>query len=179
MNASDLIVNSNPPEVSAEGIGWYVAHTRPRCEKKFAGLLVAAAVPHELPLVRSQRRYGARVRVHSKPLFPGYVFAQVPDERVRICYEQSLLVRLIRVEDERTFTRQLEDIRRIMASGLEAVVMPLFAKGCAVRVSGGPLRGMVGVVENANRMDGVVVFLDVLQQAVRVKIPAMDLRLED
>jgi transcription antitermination factor NusG len=118
------------------------------------------------------------VRVHEKPLFAGYVFAQVPDERVRECYQQQLLVRLIRVEDERTFTRQLEEIRRIVASGLEAEATPLFEKGCAVRVASGPLRGLAGLVENANRLDGVVVFLDVLQQAVRVKIPAMDLRLE-
>lgn len=167
------------PDVPAgEAVAWYVAHTRPRCEKKFAALLTAAGVSHELPLVRSQRRYGARVRVHAKPLFPGYVFVQVADERVRECYQQNLLVRLIPVADERTFTRQLEEIRRIMDSGLDAVVTPLFEQGCTVRVASGPLRGLVGVVENSGRLDGVVVFLDVLQQAVRVKIPAMDLRLE-
>ncbi len=178
MNARGTEPDQEPNVTPGEGVAWYVAHTRPRCEKKFAALLTAAGVSHELPLMRSQRRYGARVRVHAKPLFPGYVFAQVADEKVRECYQQNLLVRLIRVEDERTFTRQLEEIRRIMESGLDAVVTPLFERGCTVRVASGPLRGLAGVVENSARLDGVVVFLDVLQQAVRVKIPAMDLRLE-
>jgi transcription antitermination factor NusG len=167
------------PAVSGEETaGWHVAHTRPRCEKKFAAMLGAAGVAHELPLAKSQRRYGARVRVSEKPLFPGYVFVRVADERMRRCYEQDLLVRLIRVTDEKTFMRQMEGIRRLLASGLEAQVRPLFAKGRVVRVIAGPLRGMSGVVENPDRMDGVLVFLDVLQQAVKVKIPAMDLRLE-
>lgn len=178
MSARGTELDKEPAAVPEEGAAWYVAHTRPRCEKKFAALLTAAGVAHELPLLRSQRRYGVRVRVHAKPLFPGYVFAQVAEERVRECYQQNLLVRLIRVEDVRTFTRQMEEIRRVVASGLEAVVTPLFEKGRTVRVTAGPLRGMSGVVEDPDRMDGVLVFLDVLQQAVKVKIPAMDLRLE-
>lgn len=57
---------------------WVVCHTRPRCEKKFAALLVAEKLAHYLPVVASVRRYAKQTKRFTKPLFPGYVFAQVP-----------------------------------------------------------------------------------------------------
>ena len=50
---------------------WYVCHTKPRCEKKFAALLKAEAIEHYLPLVESVRRYGRTTKRYSKPLFSG------------------------------------------------------------------------------------------------------------
>ena len=38
------------------GPHWFVCHTRPRCEKKFAGLVAREQFAHYLPLVRSVRR---------------------------------------------------------------------------------------------------------------------------
>jgi transcription antitermination factor NusG len=156
---------------------WHVAHTKPRCEKKFAALLTAEGFTHELPVTRVQRRYGVRIRVHVKPLFPGYVFTRVPVTLRSRCYQQNLIVRLIEVTDEATFLTQLEAVRRVLASGLETFVRPLFAKGRMVQVVSGPLRGMHGVVDDPDRPGGVIIMMDALQQGVLVKIPAVDLRL--
>lgn len=169
-------LDASAPLPSAPAGQWHVAHTKPRCEKKFSALLTAEGFPHELPLMRAQRRYGARIRVTTKPLFPGYVFLQVPPEERTRCYQQNLVVRLITVTDETKFLTQLEEIRRVVASGLEAAVKPLFAKGRLVQVVSGPLRGLQGVVEDPTRPNGVMIMLDVLQQGLVVKIPAVDLR---
>ncbi len=56
---------------------WFVCHTKPRCEKKFAAMLLADGFTHYLPLVRSVRNYEDRKRTFMKPLFLGYVFTEV------------------------------------------------------------------------------------------------------
>jgi len=174
----DPVADAPPVAAAASFLPtWHVAHTRPRCEKKFAALLTSEKFEYELPLLRAQRRYGPRVRVHSSPLFPGYVFLRVPAELRRRCYQQNLLVRLLPVEDELRFLTQLEDVRRVMASGLDAIVLPLFTKGKEVVVVSGPLRGLTGVVDNPDRPSGVIIRVDALQQGLLVKISASDLKL--
>ena len=96
---------------------WLVCHTKPRCEKKFAALMQAEKLEHYLALTQSVRRYGTQTKRFTKPLFPGYVFAQVPAERKTRIYQQDLLVRAITVEDVPKFLRQLEDVKAIVASG--------------------------------------------------------------
>jgi transcriptional antiterminator RfaH len=155
---------------------WLVCHTKPRCEKKFAALLTAEKFEHYLPLVTSVRRYAQQTKRFTKPLFPGYVFAQVPAERKARIYQQDLLARAILVEDVPKFLRQLADVRTIVASGLELSVMPLLTKGRRVRISGGPLNGLEGHVDNPVNPQGVVIAVDVLQQGLLVKVPAENLQ---
>ena len=76
---------------------WSVAHTKPRCEKKFASLMQQEAFAHYLPLIQSIRRYGTQKKTFTKPLFPGYVFALVPPGRKARIYQQDLLARAIPV----------------------------------------------------------------------------------
>ncbi|HNC24607.1 MAG TPA: transcription termination/antitermination NusG family protein [Opitutaceae bacterium] len=156
-----------PPAAS-----WCVCHTRPRCEKKFAALAAAEGVEHYLPLLTSVRRYPGQTKRFTKPLFPGYVFALVPTERRARMYQQDLLARLIPVPDEGPFLRQLADVRAIVASGYELSVRPLLARGRRVRVSGGPLRGLEGFVDDSSNPGEIVVSVDVLQQGLHVRLPA-------
>ncbi|MDO8541223.1 MAG: transcription termination/antitermination NusG family protein [Opitutaceae bacterium] len=151
---------------------WLVCHTKPRCEKKFAALMSAEKFEHYLPLVDSVRRYGQQTKRFTKPLFPGYVFALVPAERKPRIYQQDLLARAIHVIDVPKFLRQVEDVRRIVASGLELSVMPLLTKGRRVKIIGGPLHGLEGLVDNPANPQGVVISVDVLQQGLLVKVPA-------
>ena len=156
---------------------WFVCHTKPRCEKKFAELLRREACEHSLPLIASERRYGARIRRFTKPLFTGYVFAQVAPERRNRLYQQELLVRFLPVPDEAAFLRQLEAVKLLVSSGLEASLHPLLKHGARVRVVSGPLRGVEGMVENPKSPKGVVISMDVLQQGVLVAVPLADLKI--
>jgi transcriptional antiterminator RfaH len=155
---------------------WLVCHTKPRCEKKFAALLAAEGYEHYLALVQSVRHYGAQKKTFTKPLFPGYVFAKVPVEKKARIYQQDLLARAIIVADEAKFLRQLEDVKAIVASGLELSIMPLVTKGRRVRIVGGPLNGLEGFVDDPSNPQGIVLSVDVLQQGLRVKMPVEHLR---
>ena len=156
---------------------WLVCHTRPRCEKKFAALLAAESCEHYLPLVESVRRYGRQTKRFTKPLFPGYVFARVPLEKRARIYQQDLLVRALMVANEANFLRQLEDVKLICASGLEASLRPLLKKGTRVKVLGGPLAGLEGYVDDPLNPRGIVVSVDVLQQGLLIHVPLDSLRL--
>lgn len=156
---------------------WFVCHTRPRCEKKFDDLVERERFAHYLPLIQSVRRYGAQKKTFTKPLFPGYVFVRIEPSGKNRIYQQDLLVRALMVENEPLFLRQLEDVKAICASGLEAAVHPLMRKGTHVRVVGGPLHGLEGYVDDPANPQGIVVSVDVLQQGLLVRLPLESLQL--
>jgi len=149
---------------------WFVCHTKPRCEKKFDTLLIAEGVEHYLPLVESVKRYGKQTKRFTKPLFPGYVFAQIVIENKARIYQQDLLARVIPVGDEGLFLRQMEAVRTIVASGLELTLRPLIQRGTRVRVTSGPLWGIEGVVDDPANPQGVIVAMDVLQQGLHIRM---------
>ncbi len=167
----------DPMEVPAgtPGNAWFVCHTKPRCEKKFAALMAAERFEHYLPLLDSIRKYAHQTKRFTKPLFPGYVFANVPLERKARIYQQDLLARAIPVTDEPAFLRQLEAVRSMIASGYELTVMPLLTRGRRVKVVGGPLHGLEGFVDDPANPRGIVVSVDVLRQGLLVKLPAESL----
>ncbi|WP_221030867.1 transcription termination/antitermination protein NusG [Actomonas aquatica] len=162
---------------SVEGESWWVCHTKPRCEKKFAALMNAERMPHYLPLITSVRRYGNRERSFTKPLFASYVFARVPDEKKARIYQQDLLARALPVTNEALFLAQLADVQRIVSSGFETSIHPLFKQGQPVRVVSGPLRGLEGVIDDPADPKGIIVTVDVLQQGLHVSIPIADLKI--
>jgi transcription antitermination factor NusG len=156
---------------------WFVCHTKPRCEKKFAVLLGLEKFTHYLALIQSVRRYGTQKKTFTKPLFAGYVFARLEPERKDRIYQQDLIVRAMMVVNEPVFLRQLEDVKAVCASGLEAVLHPLMKKGTHVRVRGGPLHGLEGYVDDPANPRGIVVSVDVLQQGLLVRLPLDSLQL--
>ena len=167
---AETLPNFNAPR-------WFACHTKPRCEKKFAALLVAERFAHYLPLITSVRRYRDQTKTFTKPLFPGYVFAEIPPDRKNRVYQQDLLVRAIWVEDQPRMLRQLEDVKTIVASGVELSLHPLLKKGTRVKIAGGPLHGIEGVVDDPANPRGVVIAVDVLQQGLLVRLPMASLQI--
>jgi transcription antitermination factor NusG len=156
---------------------WFACHTKPRCEKKFASLLAVEKFSHYLPLVPSVRRYRGQTKRFTKPLFPGYVFTEIPPETKSRVYQQDLLVRAIWIEDQAGFLRQLEDVKVVVSSGLELSLHPLLKKGTRVKVAGGPLYGIEGIVDDPANPKGVIIAVDVLQQGLLVRMPLEDLQI--
>ena len=155
---------------------WLVCHTKPRCEKKFAALMLAEKFEHYLALVDSVRKYGQQTKKFTKPLFPGYVFAQVPVEFKTRIYQQDLLARAIIVEDVPKFLRQLAEVKAIVASGFQLSVMPLLTKGRRAKILGGPLHGLEGIIDNPSNPQGIMIAVDVLRQGLLVRISAAQLQ---
>ena len=64
-----------------ENKNWYVVYTRPRWEKKVAGLLANAGIEHYCPLNKVQKQWSDRKKVVMEPLFKGYVFVLVEETK--------------------------------------------------------------------------------------------------
>lgn len=170
---------STAPLVLFDEPRWFVCHTKPRCEKKFSNLLKAEKIEHYCPQLSYSKKYGKRTRNYTKPLMPGYVFAELkPDFGVRL-FQQALLVRAIWVDNQSRLLRELEDIRRLVESGLPSTLQPSFPKGTLVRVTAGPLMGVLGMVENPKNPKGILLSVDVLRQGLLVPISADCLELID
>lgn len=150
---------------------WYVCHTKPRCEKRFADLMEREGFDHYLPLVLSVRRYGTKTKKFTKPLFPSYVFARMPPTEKPRAHQQDHLVRMIPVDNEPAFLRQIDAIKSLIESGIEVSLCPPLEKGTRVKVTAGPLWGVEGVVDDPDNPKGIVIVVDILQQGVHARVP--------
>jgi len=156
---------------------WFVAHTRPRAEKKLAEFCVEQGYEHRLPVYRSVKTYARKRVIFEKPLFPGYMFARV-ERRHRLTLVQNRYVaNLLDIEDQEEFVGQLDAIYRALDARVEIQVCPEIKPGLQVRIKSGPLRGTEGWVESRAKLSDVHLRLDFIGQAVVAKIQADDLEL--
>jgi transcription antitermination factor NusG len=156
---------------------WYVAHTRPRCEKKLLQFCERENLSATLPCCRSAHKYRGKTVIFQKPLFPGYVFLQIPSARRSAVLQSKYLSRLLEVADQDLFVRQLGVVLRAVETDLEIRLAPTIGEGARVKIKSGPLRGVEGWVEKRHGMSTVLLRLDFISQAAAVKMAADDLEL--
>lgn len=124
---------------------WAAMHTRARAEK-----VVAEWVQHEggtawIPLARSRRVYGARVRESWVPLFPGYVFYDSATYDGRRAYRSQRVAAVLVPPLPEVLGDDLQNVARALAAtpDLRPGEAPL-EPGQAVQVVSGPLEGTRG-----------------------------------
>ncbi len=163
----------NLPDTSRR---WYAAYTKPCHEKRVAEHLEIRKIELFLPLYRSSRRWnnGCKVTLE-RPLFPGYVFVNIPlNERVRVL-ELSGVVSIVGTRREPTPLPD-EDIERLR-SGLHLVHAEphsTLTMGATVRIHRGPLTGMTGVVTRQKNSLRVVLTVDLIMKSVAVEVSVSD-----
>jgi transcriptional antiterminator RfaH len=163
------------PEFTPGPLLWYVAHTRPRCEKKLSEYCEREGFLVTLPLYRSVKKYERKTVVFEKPLFPNYVFLQLHQHQRQAVYQSDYVANLLNVPDQQTFQEQLNDILEALDTEYEICLMPHITSGKRVRIKSGPLRGMEGSVEDRQGKVIVLLRLDFISQAAGVKVDATDL----
>ncbi len=150
---------------------WFVAHTKPRREKKFAETCSRNALSVTLPCYDSVKKYRGKTAIFRKPLFPGYVFLRLDPARREAALNDHL-VRLLEVSDQEKFSSQLEDILLALEAGVGIRLAPAVEEGVRVRIKGGPLQGIEGYVERRSGMTTVILRLDFINQAAAVRVEA-------
>ena len=156
---------------------WFVAHTRPRCEKKLVRYCDREGLSSTLPCHRAVHKYRGKTVVFQKPLFPGYVFLQILEEhRSRAC-RSDYVANLLGVADQGLFARQLGDVLIALETHQEIRLAPSIGSGTRVKIRHGPLRGVEGWVEQRYGLSTVLLRLDFIGQAAAVKVDAADLEL--
>lgn len=154
---------------------WFVAHTRPRCEKKLQEYCGRESLESTLPCYRTVHKYRGKTAVFHKPLFPGYLFLRLQSNQRQKIYQSDYVANLLDVHDQQLFESQLGEILTALDTDLEIFLAPEIGPGTKVRVKSGPLRGMEGWVEQRYGISTVLLRLDFIGQAAAVRLEATDL----
>jgi transcriptional antiterminator NusG len=159
---------------------WFAIWTRSRHEKLVRDQIAKKGVVDVfLPTIGKWSRWKDRKKKIDWPLFPGYVFAKfVPDERVGILKVDGV-VQIISnngvmssIPDE-----EIESIRTLVESELAYDPVPLIKEGDLVKVTSGPLKGVVGrLVTKKGAAARLVLSVDLIGQAVSVEVDAADVK---
>jgi len=151
---------------------WFVAHVRPRREKKLVDYCLNQGIAATLPCYDSAHKYRGKTIVFRKPLFPGYVFLQLEPELKFSVRQNEHVANLLDVFDQETFRRQLDGILLALAEDFEVRLAPAIGEGMRVRIKSGPLRGVEGWVQQRLGRATVLLRLDFIGQAAAVKLEA-------
>jgi transcription antitermination factor NusG len=173
-------MSDQPLETTSEPVSdlaWFVAHTRPRCEKKLVEYCQREGFDSTLPLYKSVKKYRGKTVTFEKPLFPGYVFLRLQPQQPRQVFQSDYVANMLTVVDQAQFQQQLGDILEALETDYEVFLAPQIIAGVRVKIKSGPLRGMEGFVEKRSGSTLVLLRLDFISQAAAVKMEATDLEL--
>ena len=156
---------------------WFVVQTRPNGENRAEAHLRRQGFAVFLPGYRKLRRHARRESQVFRPLFPGYLFISL--DPARDGWRKILSTRGVR--DLVRFGEQpaavppglVEDLMEMAETGelQRRAAAPLARPGDRVRVTAGPFREWIGRLQQLADHERVVVLLDLMGRAVKVRVP--------
>jgi transcription antitermination factor NusG len=147
---------------------WRVLHARPRQEKCLARRLYEKQISFYLPLVSRRWLLRGRTMTSYIPLFPGYAFTLADEEERVASLETGRVVRSLDVADQDGLWRDLQQIRRLIASGAAILPEERLVPGTSVEIRSGPLAGLKGRIKRTASGRRFVVQVDFIQQGASV-----------
>jgi len=151
---------------------WWVLHTKPNCEKQVATYLLNRGISYYLPLFPKKSKFGnlRRIRTAEIPLFNGYICFALDRENHNLLYDTKKFVRILRVEDQETFVRELHAVSLAVETKRDLLVQPGLAPGRRVLILSGPLEGSEGVVVRRRGEKKLALSVQMFNQTVLVNL---------
>lgn len=141
-------------------------------EKSVASVLHGKGYEKLLPLYSVSRRWSDRIKQLALPLFPGYVFCRFDlNKRLGILVTPGVLQVVgagkvpLPVDD-----REIEAVRSIVKSGLQAEPWPFLKVGQRVSIERGSLEGVEGILLAIKKPYRLIVSVTLLQRSVAVEL---------
>ncbi len=158
---------------SCNGLPWFAVRTRPRWEKFVIQALEGKGFEAFLPVYSSRHPWSDRIKELELPLFAGYLFCRMSLEERRLPVLTTPGVRGI-VGMGGTPTPvpegEIDAVRAIIASGLATRPWPFVQVGDRVRLRGGSLEGVEGILVATKTHHRLVVSVEILCRSVAVDI---------
>jgi len=154
---------------------WYAIRTRSRHEKVVAHQLESQGINVFLPLLSELRKWSDRNKRIETALFPGYTF-------VRIAYSSGDRLRVLQTHGVANFVGasgaegtpipddQIESIRTLITSNVPFKEYPFLRVGQRVRIRGGSLDGLEGLLVAVNGARTLVISVEPIQRSLCVKV---------
>jgi transcription antitermination factor NusG len=162
------------PIAGSEEVNWYALHCRPRHEKTVTQSLTERGVETFLPTITEVHRWSDRKKSVELPLFSCYVFARFAPNR-------SDRLRVLRVggvlglvgshgEGAPIPNEQIDAVRALVEGSLYWSPYPFLKIGQRVRVRGGALEGVEGILVSRNGNHTLVISVDAIERSLAVRV---------
>ena len=158
---------------------WYAVRTRSRHEKLVARQLESQGIRSFLPVTNKIHQWSDRRKEVQEPLFSGYAFVHLnhsSGDRVRVLKTQGVVNFVgvqgvgIPIPDQ-----EIENINTLLSSRVSYHEHPFLYVGQKVRVCGGALDGLEGVLtENSDR--SLVISVGLIQRSLSVRVAGYNVK---
>jgi transcriptional antiterminator NusG len=165
---------------AAPQVNWYALWTRSRQERVTALRLASLGISHYLPLQFQIRQWSDRKQPVETPLFPGYVFVQMDlaaGQKLDVLKAQGVVGFVGNSSGPLPIPEsQIAFVRKVTACRAECTSGPLMKQGDPVRVVGGLLAGLEGVLVRFGSDSKLVISIEMIQRSVAVTISEKDVQ---
>jgi transcription antitermination factor NusG len=156
------------------GPEWYPLQTRYQCEKKVDVGLRKEGFESFAPTRLEARRWSDRTKLVEAPLFPGYTFVRMeaaPELLIKVLRLPGLVRFVTRGSDLVAVpSEEMEIVRALVASNMGCEPGPFPAVGEKVRIRGGCLEGVEGVLTSQSDQREVVISVGAIQRSLKVQL---------
>jgi transcription antitermination factor NusG len=127
-----------------------------------------------LPTYPSRRRWSDRVKTLDLPLFPGYVFCRIPLDGRNLVLTTGGVVDIVSVGrvPAPISEAEIEAVRTVVNASAQAEPWPFLKIGQKVRIDGGSLTGLEGILIRVKNSWRLVISVTLLERSVAVEIDA-------
>jgi transcription antitermination factor NusG len=160
---------------------WYAVHTMARHEKRVATQLQEERVFAFLPLVQQLHRWSDRQSKVDLPLFSCYVFVRIvptTENRVRVLQTPGV-VGFVGSKRQGTpiASQEIESLRTATRGKARFQTHPFVNTGKRVRVRGGALDGVEGIIQCEGEDLSLVLSVELLRRSVSIRVEGYDVEL--
>jgi transcription antitermination factor NusG len=167
------------PLTALDEIRWYAIRTRSRHEKIATEQLDKRGIETFLPLINQLRQWSDRKKEVDVPLFSGYSFVRLNyaagEQRLTVLQTHGV-VSFVGVQ--RTGLpipdAQIEDLRTVLAHKVPVKEHSFLRIGQRVRVRGGALNGVEGILAAQSKERSLVISIESIQRSVSIRVEGYD-----
>ncbi len=170
-----------PLDYLSEEPSWYAVHTMARHEKRIAAQFEEKNVCTFLPLLSQNHKWSDRRKRVEVPMFSCYAFvriAQTNEERLKVLRTPGVLGF---VGNERRGTaipdQQIESLRTAINEKVPCFPHPFVSAGMRVRIRGGSLDGVEGILVGQGGGQSLIVSVELLHRSMSIRVDGYDIEL--
>jgi len=177
VTSSENVLPASLIDVAAMEGRWFAVYTNSRHEKCVAKHFWERGIASFLPLYQKVHRWNKRTVVSlDLPLFPNYVFVHIPThDRVRVLAVPGVVAMVGCGSTPSPLPDSEIEYLRAAAELGKLEPHPYIVAGERVRIRGGALEGMEGIVLRKKNEVRVVLTLELIQRSVAVEVDIDDI----
>jgi|SRR5581483_4758202 len=172
---NQALASVSPAYASSVSDGrWYAIMTRARNERAVANRLQERGIETFLPSITEVHKWKDRKKRVEIPLFSCYVFLKTvltAEQHHRVCNLDGVFGMVgTRGEGLAIPDEQIEAVRAVTMQELGFTSHPFLKVGQRVRVRGGAMDGVEGILQARNGQDTLVISIDAIQRSLAIRV---------